>query len=43
MSSRRQVLSELRPGPTTHAGLWLDKGLADVAAEGAVRILDPAA
>ena len=34
MSSRRQVFSELTPHPTTHAGLWLDKGLADVAAEG---------
>lgn len=34
MSSRREVLTELQPGPTTHAGLWLDKGLADVAAEG---------
>ena len=30
MSSRRQVLSELVPDATTHAGLWLDKGLADV-------------
>jgi CRISPR-associated protein Cmr6 len=30
MSSRRHVLAELRPGPTTHPGLWLDKGLANV-------------
>ena len=37
MSSRREVLTELQPGPTTHAGLWLDKGLADVAAEGGHR------
>lgn len=34
MSSRRQVLSALAPSPTTHAGLWLDKGLLDVAGEG---------
>ena len=33
MSSRREVLTELQPGSTTHAGLWLDKGLADVAAK----------
>lgn len=37
MSSRRQVFTELKPGPTTHAGLWLDKGLADVSAEGGHR------
>src|SRR5262245_36902291 len=37
MSSRRQVLTELQAGPTTHPGLWLDKGLADVAAEGGHR------
>lgn len=37
MSSRRQVLSELTPGPTTHAGLWLDKGLSDIDEKGGHR------
>lgn len=37
MSSRRQVFSELLPGATTHAGLWLDKGLVDVEEKGGNR------
>ncbi|HKH48237.1 MAG TPA: type III-B CRISPR module RAMP protein Cmr6 [Thermoanaerobaculia bacterium] len=37
MSSRRNVLADLRPGPTTHAGLWLDKGLANVDGAGGHR------
>lgn len=37
MSSRRHVLADVRPGPTTHAGLWLDKGLADIDGTGGYR------
>lgn len=37
MSSRRDVFSELVPGATTHAGLWLDKGLADIEEKGGNR------
>lgn len=34
MSSRRQNLKELVPDPGTHAGLWLEKFLPDVEANG---------
>lgn len=37
MSSRREALETMEAGAGTNAGLWLDKGLRDVDAEGPIR------
>ena len=37
VNGRRAILTDLPPAPGTHAGLWLDQGLAELEEKGSVR------